>query len=102
MNKSSIVIGKLVEDKMDKGLIKIGAVIVLAIIMSGCGSSCSTQDDVKAKAEEMIVKFQDLAKSGDVSKIMALTGKMQSLQSAASSQNPQAACDAMDDLMNEL
>lgn len=89
---------------MLKIIIKTGLVVTLATTLSACGSSssCSTQEDVKAKAEEMVVKFQDLAKSGDMTKVMALTGKMQKLQSLGGSKDPQAACDAMDDLMDEL
>lgn len=70
--------------------------------LSACSSSCSTQDDVQEKAEEMVQKFQSLAQSGDMGKLMSLTSKMQSLQNLGDSKDPQAACDAMDDLMDEL
>lgn len=90
---------------MYKKLTKFGLAATVAITMSACSSNdsgCSTEEDVKAKAKEMITKIQKLAESGDLSKIQALTGKMQKLQQAGENQDPKAACEAMDELIKEM
>jgi len=88
---------------MLKNTIKSSLLIAAIITLSACGgSSCSTAEDVKAKGEELAEKFQELATSGDMSKVMALAGKMKNLQNIGNNSDPQAACDAMDELMDEL
>lgn len=79
-------------------------VVLLATFgLTSCGgSSCSTKEDVKAKAEELTDKMQSLIASGDMGKIMALTGKMNKIQKLSESSDPQDACDAMDELMEDM
>jgi len=84
-------------------MVKVSALLLLMSGLSACGgSSCSTKEDVAEKAEEFSEKMQSLAASGDVKKIMALTGKISSIQKMSKNSDPQAACDAMDELMEDM
>ncbi len=87
---------------MNKNLLKLIAILATFALASCGGSSCSTKEDVKAKGEELAEKMQSLMTSGDMSKIMALSGKMKEIQKLGSSSDPQEACDAMDELMEGL
>ena len=88
---------------MIEKIAKISVLILLITGLSACGgSSCSTAEDVAAKAEELTKKMQSLVASGDVSKIMALSGKMQEIQNMGNGSDPQAACEAMDNLMADM
>ncbi len=87
---------------MNKNLLKL-IVILATFSLAACGgSSCSTKEDVKAKGEELTKKMQSLMTSGDMSKIMALSGKMKEIQKLGSSSDPQEACEAMDELMEDM
>jgi len=84
-------------------MIKTSLLILTVSALSACGgSSCSTEADVKAKAEELTKKFQEVVQSGDMGKIMALGSKVQNIKSLSNSKDPQAACDAIDEIMDAL
>ncbi len=87
---------------MNKNLVKLIVMLATFALASCGGSSCSTKEDVKAKGEELTKKMQSLIASGDMSKIMALSGKMKEIQKLGSSSDPQDACDAMDELMEDM
>ena len=88
---------------MIKNIFKISVLLLLMSGLSACGgSSCSTKEDVAEKAQELTEKMQSLVASGDVNKIIALSGKMKDIQKMGNSSDPQAACDAMDELMDDM
>ena len=88
---------------MKTKLLKATLLIATVSALSACGgSSCSTPEDVKAKAEEMQQKFQEIVKAGDMGKIMTIGSKVQNLKALGDSKDPQAACDAIDEIMKEL
>ena len=89
---------------MKNNIFKATLLVVTVSALSACGSSssCSTPEDVKAKADELQQKFQEVVKSGDMGKIMALGSKVQNIKALGNSKDPQAACDAMDEIMQEL
>jgi len=75
---------------------------VAVIALSGCGSAC-TEDDLKDKLQELSVKVQGLAASGDVSKLMEFSKKASEISKSMQDGNDiQAACEAADDLLDEL
>ncbi len=82
---------------------KVFLVAVFAVCgLSACGSDC-TEDDLKDKLQELSVKVQDLAASGDMAKLMEFSQKANQIsQSMTSGDDIQAACDAADDLLSEL
>ncbi|GEM_PF-2923093 len=78
------------------------AFVALAFL-SACSSSC-TEDDLKAKTEEIQQKMQNLATSGDINKMMQVAGKIREIASAAQGQDGdlQAACEMADEILDEL
>lgn len=76
---------------------------VFAVVsLSGCGSEC-TEDDLKDKLQELSVKVQGLAASGDVTKLMEFSQKANQISKSMQGDNDiQAACEAADDLLDEL
>ncbi len=75
---------------------------VLVLGLSGCGSEC-TEDDLKNKLQQVAVKVQALATSGDVTKLMEFSQKASRIsQSTQGDSDLQAACQAADDLLDEL
>jgi outer membrane murein-binding lipoprotein Lpp len=79
------------------------AAMTAVLTLSGCGSECN-EEVLKEKMQEITVKVQDLAATGDLSKLMEFSQKAgrisQSMQGGGD--NLQAACDAADDLLDEL
>ena len=75
------------------------AAMTAVLTLSGCGSECNEE-----VLKEITVKVQDLAATGDLSKLMEFSQKAgkisQSMQGGGD--NLQAACDAADDLLDEL
>ena len=83
--------------------LKVATIVIAGLSLTACGgSSCSTEEDVKAKGKELTNKIQQLTAAGDVSKIMSLAGKMRKFKSLAGNNDYQAACEAMDELLDEL
>ena len=77
--------------------------VVTILALSGCGSEC-TEESLKEKLQDISVKVQDLAASGDVSKLMELSMKASKISQTmqGGGENLQAACDAADELLDEL
>lgn len=75
---------------------------LLAFGLSGCGSDCS-EESLKEKSEEISKKVEALAAAGDMQKMMEFAGKAMQISSAMQdSDDLQAACDAADELLDEL
>ncbi|HOP21459.1 MAG TPA: hypothetical protein PK055_00315 [Gammaproteobacteria bacterium] len=88
---------------MFKKSLKLATLMVSAISLSACGgSSCSSEADVMAKGEEFQKKMEEMTASGDMGKMMALVGKMSKFEEMAKSNDFQAACDLMDELMADM
>jgi len=68
----------------------------------GQSSKCETEEDLKNKAAEMLEKFQALATSGDLTKIMSLSKRVQDIKIMQTKMDIPSACKAMDELMKEL
>jgi hypothetical protein len=87
---------------MIKKLLKTSLAITICFNLAGCSSEC-TEDTLTQKSLELTEKLQEAATSGDMSKIMTMTQKMQKFKNLANDKdNLQAACDAMDELLDEL
>lgn len=70
--------------------------------LSGCGSDCS-EEGLKQKADEISKKIEALAVKGDMQKMMEFAGKAMQISSAMqNADNLQEACDAADELLDEL
>lgn len=81
---------------------KLMVVALSAVMLAACGSSCN-EDVLKKKMTEITEKMQKATLSGDMSKIMSLSKKFQSISAkAAQSGDMQAACDAADEILEEL
>lgn len=80
--------------------ILVSSVAILGL--SGCGSEC-TEEDLKDKLQEISAKVQEMAASGDMAKLMEFSQKASKIsQPKQGDNNIQAACDAADDLLDEL
>lgn len=88
---------------MFKQSLKLATVFISAVSLTACGgSSCSSEADVMAKGEEFKQKMEEMAASGDMSKMMGMVGKMSKFEEMAKSNDYQAACDLMDELMADM
>ncbi|TDR22800.1 hypothetical protein [Marinicella litoralis] len=83
--------------------IKLMLLAMIAVLgLSGCGSEC-TEEDLKAKLLELSEKVQGLAASGDMTKLIEFSQKANQIsQSMQGGDDIQAACEAADDLLDEL
>lgn len=83
--------------------IKVGLLSMVAVFgLSGCGSDC-TEEELKEKLQELTVEIQGLAADGDMSKLMEFSQKAQKIsQTTQDEDNIQAACEAVDELLDEL
>ncbi len=80
-----------------------GMVALISGALSGCASSCD-EDDLQVKMTEIEQRVQDMVSSGNLSKMMQVSGKIQKIVAAApdGEQDLQAACDMADEILNEL
>lgn len=86
-----------------KQIFKICIIVAAGLSLTACGgSSCSTKEDLEAKGLELAEKMQELAASGDMSKIMSMAGKMQKFKSLTGDEDIAEACELIDELMDEL
>ena len=85
-----------------KRILQLLMIVTMGSLISGCASEC-TEEDLKQKGLELTQKLQEAATSGDMSKIMSMTQKMQKLKAMSNDKDDlQAACNAMDELLDEL
>ncbi len=88
---------------MKNNTIKLALLTGLISSLYACGgSSCSTKEDVQAKLKEASAKLEDVVKSGDIAKITALGTSAMKLGTIAAINDPQKACDAIDELMEDF
>lgn len=81
---------------------KILLILVAVVVLTGCGSQC-TEDDLKEKIQEVTVKVQALATSGDMGKLMEFSKRANEIsKTMQGGDDIQAACDAADELLNQL
>lgn len=77
-------------------------VLVCCLGLGACGEPC-TEASLQEKSVEITEKIQKLATEGDVSKLMSLTQKAQKIsQSMSGSDDLEKACEAADELLDEL
>ena len=75
---------------------------VAVLSLSACGSEC-TEEELGEKLQEISTKVQNLAASGDMAKLMEFSQKASKISNLSQGDSDlQAACQAADDLLDEL
>ncbi len=81
---------------------KILGLVVACSFLGACSEPCS-EEVLKEKMEEITVKIQELAASGDMGKLMEFSQKAQKIgQKMQGGEHMEEACEAVDALLAEL
>ncbi len=83
-----------------KQLMAIGALVLMATALTGCGGC--TKEEAMQKSMEVSTKMQSLA-GEDMAKLMELSKKMQDIgNDLTNADDPGEVCEALDDILAEL
>lgn len=82
---------------------KILGLALACSLLGACSEPCS-EEVLKEKMEEITVKMQELAASGDMGKLMEFTQKAQRIGQSmqGNGDHMEAACEAADAILDEL